>query len=400
MPQARTGVGLFQVFDAMGTPRISEGEAEADARRYGIVWGARPGMPSSWRAGNSNIAASYYFPQETDLSFESWGGAGHTLAWWQANHPDWILYSCTANGTPTRIPAYVGGLPNNVPLDFHNPSVVSYQVHAAADYAKANGYNALAADEVVFYNIGGSTAGSGAYACGIYENGTFVRRYSSKSDIRWTTDTVAWAKTAHSIAKSAGLRFIVNHPAGNIADVNEQQILSNVDADVDETGYSDYGEYKKSTTLFKLTVDWAQYAQAHGAAALIIDKYEQNTALSPTQIEFSIATYLMGNEGGEGLFAANSDPGYGIEQYHSQYATNFGTACGNYYEGSSASPNIWYRRFSNAIVVVNSGSSRASEVATLPTGHAYRDLVGRPVSNPLNVANFDAYVLLTTNGCN
>lgn len=398
MPQAKTGVGLFQVFDAMGTPRISAAGAEADAKRYGIVWGARPGMASAWRAGNSKIIASYYFPQETDLSYISWGGAGHDLAWWQANHPDWVLYSCTASGTPTRIPAFVGGLMTNIPLDFHNPAVVDYQVRAAAAYAKANGYNALAADEVVFYNIGGATAGAGAYACGVYQNGTFVRRYSSKSDPQWTTDTVAWARTAHSIAQSEGLKLIVNHPAGDPNNPNEQEMLSNVDADVDETGYSDYGLYKSSSTLFKLTLDWVRFAQSHGTAPLVIDKYVQSGELSGTEIEHSIATYLMGNEGGEGLFAGNRN-GYGVEQYHSEYAVNYGTACGDYYGGSSASPNIWYRRFSNAIVVVNSGSSRASEAATLPAGHAYRDLEGRPVSNPLNVANFDAYVLLTTNGC-
>lgn len=399
MPQARTGVGLFQVFDAMGTPRISEGAAETDAKRYGIVWGARPGMAPYWRAGNSSILASYYFPQETDLSYTAWGGAGHTLAWWQQYHPDWVLYSCTASGTPTKIPAYVGGLTTNVPLDFHNPSVVSYQIHAAAAYAKANGYNALAVDEVVFENIGGATAGTGAYGCGVYSNGTFVRRYSSKSDSTWTTDMVAWARTAHSIAASEGLKLIVNHPAGLISNPNEQAMLSNVDADVDETGYSDYGYYTKSSTLFKLTTDWAIYAQTHGTAPLIIDKYAQTAALSATQVEHTIATYLISNEGGEGLFAGNST-GYGIEQYYPQYAINYGTACSNYYEGSSASPNLWYRRYTNAIVVVNSGSSRASEVASLPTGHTYRDLVGRPVSNPMSVANYDAYVLLTTNGCN
>ncbi len=382
----------------MGTPRISPASAEADGNRYGVIWGARPGMASPWRTGNPSIIASYYFPQETDLSYTVWGAAGHNLAWWQKYHPDWVLYSCTAAGTPTRIPAYVGGLSTNIPLDFHNPAVMSYQIHAAANYAKANGYNALAADEVVFYNIGGATAGSGAYACGVYQNGTFVRRYSSKSDPRWTTDTVAWTRTAHSITASAGLKLIVNHPAGNIANANEQAILANVDADVDEMGYADYGLYAKSSSLFKLTLDWVRYAQAHGVSPLIIDKYYQSAAVSPTQLERSIAAYLMGNEGGEGLFVGNSSS-YGLEQYHSQYAVNYGTACGTYYGGSAASPNIWYRRFTNAIVVVNSGSSRASEVATLPTGHVYRDLAGRAVSNPLNVANYGAYVLLTTNGC-
>ena len=409
MQTAKTGMGVFQVFDAWGTPRVSTSSAVADGPRYGVVWGARPGMPSSWRANNSSLVVTYYMPQETDPSYLSWGGIGHNLAWWQANHPDWVLYSCTASGAPTKIPAYVASLPNNIPLDFHNPAVVNYQIHAAANYAIANGYNGLAIDEVVFTNIGGVTAGTGAYGCGIYQNGTFVRRYSGKTDPTWTTDTVAWVKAAHQILNSDTtlaphhLKLVVNHPAGNIGSANEQALLANVDADINETGYSDYSNYTKTNSLFKSTLDWTRYAQAHGVAPLTINKFYQSTAVTATQLEYSIATYLMGNEGGSGLFTSNN-PGYGVEQYHSEYATNYGSACGAYYGGSATnagSPDLWYRRYSNAFVVVNSGSStRSSETATLPAGHTYHDLEGRTVTNPLNVANHDAYVLLTTNGCN
>ncbi len=410
MPKARSGIGLFQVFDAFYSyGRINPGTAVADGSRYDIVWGARPGMASSWRAGNSSLIATYYMPQETDASYVSWGGIGHDLAWWQAHHPDWVLYSCTAGGAPTKIPAMIGSLPQNVPLDIHNPEVVNYQIHLAANYAIANGYNGLAYDEVVFYNLGGVTAGTGAYGCGIYQNGTFVRRYSGKTDARWNADTVAWVKAAHQILTTDStlaphhLKLVVNHPAGNINDPNEQGILANVDADLDETGFADYSNYTKTNWLFKQTVDWMRYAQAHGTAPLIIDKYYQSASVNQNQLEYGIATYLMGNEGGAGLFVGNN-PGYGIEQYHSEYTANYGTACGAYYGGSATNPNspdLWYRRYSNAFVVVNGGSSsRSYESVTLPAGHSYRDLEGRPVSNPLSVANHDAYVLLTTNGCN
>lgn len=403
LSMAKTKIAPFQVFDAWGSPRVSVAAAEADGSRYSLIWGARPGMASAWRHNNSSLIATYYMPQETDASYVSWGGIGHNLAWWQANHPDWVLYSCTASGTPTKIPAYVGSLPQNIPLDIHNPAVVQYQVNLAANYALKNGYNGLAYDEVLFQNIGGVSAGTGAYACGIYQNGTFVRRYAGKTDVAWANDTVAWVKAAHAIAKSHNLKLVVNHPAGVYTNANEAALLANVDVDLNETGYADYSNYTKSTSLFKATLDWTRYAQAHGAAPVTIDKFYQSSAVTPTQVEYGVATYLMGNEGGSGLFISNN-PGYGVEQFHNEYDVNYGTPCGAYYGGSatnSSSPDLWYRRYSNAFVVVNGGStSRSSEVAKLPAGHTYRDLEGRPVSNPLTVGNHDAYVLLTTNGCN
>lgn len=403
-------IGLFQVFDAFGSNVISSTAAVSDGPRYGVVWGARAGMPTPWKSNNTTLAPTYYMPMETDASTVIWGEIGHSLTWWKTYHPDWILYTCTSTGTPTTTPAYVPGLPYNVPLDIHNPSVVNYQVHLAAKYAIAYAYSGLGFDEVLFTNITGESVGSGYYGCGIYQNGSFVRRYSGRTDPAWTADTVAWVKAARSILttdttlSSYHLRLVVNHPAGNVANTNEQAILQNVDADLDETGYSDYGNYKQASKagLFKVTTDWMNYAQAHGAAPLIVDKFDQTTAVTSNQLEYSIATYLMGHDGGAGLFVGNQY-GYGAEQYHSEYTAAIGTACGAYYGGASydsSNPQIWYRKFSGALIVVNSGSlPLASETAHLPTTHTYKDLEGRAVTNPLTVASNDAYVLLTTNGC-
>jgi len=138
-------------------------------------------------------------------------------------------------------------------------------------------------------------------------------------------------------------------------------------------------------------------------ATLIIDKFTQDKGtITSNHLEYAMATYLMGNEQGAALFASPND-GYGLEQYHPEYSTAIGAPCGDYYGGAtydSANPQIYYRKFANALIVVNSGSlPRASEVAKLPSGHSYKDLEGRSVTNPLTVASNDAYVLLTTSGC-
>ena len=396
MSETAGKIGLFQVFDVFGTGHeISAEEAQDDGSRYGAVWGSRPGMAGAWTDGNRRITATYYMPQETDASWDLWGNQGHTLAWWQEHRPNWVLYECTADGRPTRTPAYMSNLPTNVPLDIHNPEVVAYQVRLAANYAHEHGYEGLAFDEVLFYN---ETGNGSNYGCGIFQDGKFVRRYSGKIDNDWNLDTVAWVKEARRLLKTDPtlstyrLKLVVNHPAGPIANSDEQEILENVDGDVDETGFSDYGEYHRSPNLFKMTVDWMNFAQAHGASPLIVDKYEQGSSINSQQLEYSIATYLMGHNGSSGLFVANRF-GYGVEDYHAQYESPIGEPCSAY----SAGPEIYTRRFTGAVVEVNASTHDAR--VTLPAGHRYRDIVGRPFSDTLTIAPGDGYVLLTSNGC-
>ena len=149
------------------------------------------------------LVSRYFIPQETVSH-----SPGHDLTWWQANHPDWILYACDANGTPTHDLAYWQGVTRaDVPLDFHNPDVIDHQVRQLnGASAIANGHNALAIDQITFVDamVGGNpnfgqTVKPGEYACGIWQNGTFVRRYSGYNDPAWTNDMVAFVKTAHQI---------------------------------------------------------------------------------------------------------------------------------------------------------------------------------------------------------
>ncbi|HLI95574.1 MAG TPA: hypothetical protein VKT72_05740 [Candidatus Baltobacteraceae bacterium] len=406
MPSSWGAISAFQVFDDTSNGYIPESATAQDGWRYSTIWGARDNIGRSWLDSNPSLETGYYGALETDESYASWGSVGHTLSWWQANHPDWILYACTSSGSVTTTPAWVPGLSTNVPLDVHNPAVVDYQVRTMANEAHALGYAALAVDEATFWQAD-EGAGSGSYGCGVYENGSFVRRYWGASDPNWAADVVAWVQQAHAILKTDPListyhlKLIVNHPP-NLLTSNETTFLANVDADLDETGYSGYGNYANTAfaSVFVVTTNWSAYAQQHGVAVLMNDNWGSLPLTAP-RLDYSIATYLMGNQQAESLFASSAW-GYGLEQWHSQYQTAVGAPCAAYYGGPSydpSNPSIYYRRFANAVVVVNGGSGSASEAAHLPTDHTYADLLGRPVSNPLTIASNDGYVLLTSNGC-
>jgi len=378
-------IGLSQIFDFS----ITATQKSADGPRYNVVWGAN--SPTAWRAKNpSLIAARYFIIEQSDST--------HPLSYFTTYHPDWILYNCTSSGTPTRTPAYMqaGAYGTNAPLDIHNPAVISFQLNTLAiPPMLASGYNGLAADQVVFANIMGGNAGTGSYGCGVYQGSTFVRRYTSKSDSHWASDVVNWVKTAKSTLTPKGLKLVINHPAGSTASTLEQTLLANTDVALSEVGFSNYGGYTRSSTLFATALNYMNYTQAHGVTAMLIDKFVQSSALSPIQREWAIGTYLMGNNGNALLYATYGGygtGGYGKEYYYPEYATNMGAPCG----AVTGGPQIYQRKFANGLVIVN--ADLATHSASLSALHMYHDIEGRAVTNPLVVPPTNAFVMTTLAG--
>ncbi len=379
-------IGLMQIFDFSipASQKISNGP------RYDFVWGA--GAPSYWYSKQPSLIASRY-----TIFMQNAGGQDF------GRHPDWVLYNCTSNGTPTRIPAYMqaGAYGTATPVDIHNPAVITDSVHKFAAAAIGGGYNALAIDQVVFQNIMGGNAGPGSYGCGVWQGSRFVRRYTSQRDGQWAADVVNWVKTAKSIITTDRniaphrLKLAINHPAGNTANPLEQQLLANTDMSLSEVGFSYYGHYTTLPTAFIVALNYMIYEQAHGVTALVIDKFVQKLPLTPIQREWAIGTYLMGNNGNALLYATyggGGTGGYAKEYYYSEYGTNMGAACGPV----TGSRPIYQRKFANGLIVVNSDT--ATHLASLPVAHFYRDIEGRRVTNPLVIRGTDAYVMMTTPG--
>jgi hypothetical protein len=393
-------VGLFQEFDRF----MTSGQIQADAPHYDAVWGAS--QPQLWNSGHPGIVTMRYFIPQEDRLMES----GHDITWFQTNHPEWILYACRADGTPTHDYAYWAGVDvADVPLDFHNPDVIDYQVRQLNGMnAIQNGDAALAIDQIIFSNamVGGNpnfgqTVKPGEYACGVWQGSTFVRRYTGVNDPAWTADSIAFVKTARQIVKSDStlapyhLKIVVNHPLGALSDPREQELLANVDGLVDERGYADRGRYTGAgdANLFKATTQYLIYLQKHGIAAFVINSF-QDPAVTADQREYALAAYYMANEGGEDIYISPSTGG--LNENFPEYAVQLGKPCEEYHGG----PDIYYRRYSGGLVVLNSGSlPKAAVSASLPANHTYADVDGRRVTNPLSVSSGDGYILTTTNGC-
>lgn len=370
---------------------------QQNGRRFDAVWASL--SPRPWDDAHPGMMVSSYFIMGLDQYTET----HHTLSWWKANHPDYILYACTAGGSPTHDIAYMQGIGiPDMPLDIHNPNAVAYQISTMASIAQAAGYNALAIDQVVFWNIyhGGNAAfgqrrNASEYGCGSWQGSSFARHYASPHDPQYAADVVAYVRQARSILHSRHMALVINHPGGSISDSNEQQLLSNTDAVMDETGFSDYGLYARKPSIVPATLEWMRFAQQHGTAVFIVNKFIDDTAangaITHAQLEYVLATYLLGNQGAALLYAGGIH-GYGTQQLHPEYNAPVGTPCTDVSNGP-----VYFRRFSGGIAIVNASSGPTS--FSLP-GHPYRDVSGGSSVSKISLAPMSGSVLLTSaNGC-
>ena len=433
LPNTTGRFGLVQIIDNYGRADngsilgpLADSQIRTEAQHYDSVWASF--NPRAWNAAHRRLIVSRYTIPNEDNELVS----RRDLSWWQKNRPDWVLYACDDKGNPTRASPWSGVGFSDVPLDIHNPAVVAYQAHQLGNYLIANGYNTLAVDNFTFANymqapnpvLGQGNPQAGWYACGIYAGGKFVRRYGSsggsdfgRPDPAWIADLLNWIATTRKIFDTDPklarhhLKILVNHPIlGRTPNHDEQQMLRYVDGVLVEDGFTDYGQYVNSRSrslpsIFTQTVSWMQAAQSSHIAVFVIDyfcrggvtasgsacPYDPET-LSPSQVDWALSTYAIANDGGADVYIAPE--GGDNYSYRPEYVRTYGAPCGGIQRAGAA----YTRRFRGGIAIVN--ASYAVQAVSLPSHHAFTDIEGRALSNPLMVNGADGYMLLTSgNGC-
>src|SRR5579875_3014300 len=439
IPDTTGRFSLIQLADEYGynNASLSANQIQSEAQApntYDAVWAAF--QPQTWSqyhaAGSTLILSRYYVPFE-----DAYLISGHDLSWFEQNHPSWILFGCQSNGTPTLDHAWTGTLAafgKDVPLDIHNPDVVAYQMNTLLQYLQANGYDAVAIDQIVFQNfllspnpnLDGSNPTSGWYGCGVYTqwNGTtpvassFVRVYGSPSggdseqpDQTFINDLLNWVQTAKSTLGGAGIKVLVNHPAsGTAPSGNDATLINSVDGVVDETGFTNYGQWGPDAGTpgdFATTLSWVQNVQSMGKAVFLADYYNcqyvpancnftSASQLSGAEADWAAATYAIANGGGLGMFIAPQ--GVGEYSYRPELTTSYGAPCGPPVQSGS----LYVRKFSKGLAIVNDSSS--AQTYTLPN-HAYTDIEQNHITIPgpggtIAINRADGAMLLVTDGSN
>lgn len=367
-------IHLFLSFDY----KISQ--PSAIANHYDFVWGADTDDVSAFRSSNPKMFITYYIPFNRDNGTFSDKGARHDLSYWKGVHPDWILYQCD------RVtPAYEYSDPN-IPLDFTNSAVVSWQVQTYAQPASASGYDGIDADNLNLQNLFG--------ACGIYKKGKWVQRYTGQvNDPQWLADVITWLtqmqQALHSLPHPLALVPNLSLSPLSPGDPQVQQVLKHVDGVLDEGGFTLYSHGYLTDQNWLQGIQFIQSVQEMHKPYYIVNQYPLSSVNS-NEIQWALASYLMSKEHLAALFISTSQ-GYGGDTRYDEYNAPIGSPLGEMYQGQ----NVYWRDYSNGIVAVNPSATHTYTVSiSVPPGKHYVDLYGNRIGQATELPPHSGIVLL------
>lgn len=363
------GIHAFLTFD-YGVTDVATAAKHAD-----FVWGADQGHVAAYRAStNPGIALSSYIPWRRDPD------GTHTLAYWKAQHPDWVVYQCDQ-----KTPAVEGTDPN-IPLDISNPAVIAWQVQTFAAPASSAGYDAIAADN---YDLSNAYAG-----CGVFVNGTTWKAlYTGQGDPKFTADAIAWAHAFRTAIRALPrpLGLVPNYTLSGLAydDPNVKQVVANVDGILDEGGYTQFGSGFATGSAWQNIESFVEYVQSQGRAYFSINETSATPA-PQAEADWALASYLMSKEHASALYVSGVQQ-YGADMWRPEYAAAIGPPCG----AMKAAGAAYVREFKTGIAVVNPSTASASYA--LPSG-SFVDEQGQPVKGTLTLGPHTGAVVVQTSG--
>ena len=365
-------IHLFLAFD------YNISDPAAVAKYYDFTWGASSHHVAAWHLANPNIFLTYYIPFHRDNGTFSNNKALHDLTYWKTAHPDWVLYKCD------RVtPAYEFGAPN-MPLDFANPALVTWQIQSYAQPASERGYDGIAADNLDLQNQFG--------ACGIYRDGRWMQRYTGQlNDPRWRTDVINWLtrmqQALHHLRHP--LALIPNFSIDGLSPSNPliQQLVSTIDGIEDEEGFTRFGDGYLTGNAWLQRIQLIESVQKQHKPYYIINQFP---SVDHAEIQWALASYLMGKEHSAALFISTSQ-GYGVDLRYDEYNMQIGSPKGPMYQ----TQNVYMRDYSHGLSIVNP-SAADSYTVTLKADSHYRDVSGNPVGQTITMPPHSGMVLLTS----
>jgi hypothetical protein len=344
---------------------------------YDYVSGASWYNIAAFRSTNPNITLSYYMPFHRDNGTFTDNPALQSLASWKATHPRWILYKCD------RVtPAYEFGDPN-VPLDFSNPNLVTWQVQNYALPASKSGYNGIVADNLNLQNLFG--------ACGTYQNGNWVQRYTGKpNDPQWLQDVLTWVTEMQAALHNLHhpLALISNLDPGKAlapSDPRLQPVLQHIDGVLDEDGFTNYGAGDLTANAWLLKYQLGEYVQSQGKPFYSVNQF---ASLNRANIQWALASYLMMKEHTCAVFISKTQD-YGNNAWYQEYNAQIGTPLNTMYQDQG----VYWRDYSNGVSIVNPASAGTFTV-NLNSSYQYVDLYGNSVGPTVTMPPHSGLVLL------
>lgn len=321
------------------------------------VWGAQAG---SQQVGVYN---AFYYPFERDAG-QNVEPTGHDLAWWKANHPDWLEYKCDRTTL-----AYEFGDPD-APLDIANPSFRAYVMQNYVGWAFAHGYSGVAFDNVDVQNNFGR--------CGHYNSaGAWVQQYTGqRTDPAYAADVLNWARdmTSRIHAAKPGSTVAINFRYNEADPADSAALIRIVDIVADEGGWTNYGSGPLTDA------DWLTYTRTlvtyiTDAGKGLLQSCQEPVAyadITQAQVQWCMANYFLVKNAATYMGISGSD-GYGYLAYRPEFAAaKVGVPTDTF--DLVPGTGVYRRYFTTGIALVNPSSTATYTVHIPP--NTYRDLYG------------------------
>lgn len=363
-PKTKSGVHLEMVFNY----QLSQDQLGSESGVVDQVWG------SSWATLPPGMYNSAYIPYSVDNFTNS-------IAWYQANHPDWLEYKCDRTNL-----AFEFGSTTLAPLDVANPDVRAYQWANWIDAPLAAGYRSIAVDTLTLTNDW--------QRCGHYDGGGhWVRQYSGQADdMKFRRDVLRWERLTykHVHGQNASATMQVNFSYNfSQSKADNETMMTTTDLLFDERGFTNWGNAVNLPTPDEWTtiVSELQFVQSQGLCYTVNGQEPDATAdITPAERQWAVGNYLLVRNGCTYMYMTGQQD-YGKLVAFPEYAIAIGRPKG----AMMQTQGIWERAYSNGLTLVNPYDNTA--VVGLPRGH-WVDVNGDPAGPTVSLDKQTALILL------
>ena len=365
-PDTTDGIHLEMVFNYnLSNPKIEAGVVD-------MVWG------SSYATQPAGVYNSAYIPYSVDNFTNS-------VAWYQANHPDWLEYLCDQ-----KTLAFEFGATTLAPLDFANPAVQAYQWATWVDAPLAQGFGGIAVDTMDLTNDW--------QRCGHFNtSGAWVQQYTGQADDpAFRSAVLGWEAATyqhvHAYSKTATMQVNVTYHFGEPKAEN-LQLMTTTDLLFDERGFTNWGGARHVSTPgeWQGIVTALQYVQSQGLCYMTnAEEPVPTRKISQADRLWVLANYLLVKNDCTYVYMSGITKGqqdYGSLTVFPEYSVAIGSATGK----MSKTQGVWERMFSGGLTLVNPYSATAT--VTLPPGN-YVDVNGKSVGPTVTLTRQTGTVLL------
>jgi len=327
----------------------------------------------------------------------------HDRAWFEANHPDWIMYRADRRTLASDEDVRDAG---QLTLDISNPAVVQYQFDSFVKPGIDRGFLRIGFDGVYIINPNKWS--------GVYRDGQWVQLYSGeKAGPALADAVVGWARAMREKIKMyhSSVQIDMNYTLRDEYPEAYARLLPYLDGVFDERGFTNWG---KAGPSFATDEVWARIVSGMrllreggkltfingevpvsdpGTPAATYTDLKASirplaSTVDPAAIQWVLANYLLvkGPDFYTNVSAYFVRPDFGpgsvkqgVQDYgryidRPAYHAPIGTPTGDLYEQQG----VYWRDYTHGVVLVNPSSSDTQSVTLSGT---YRDLDGSPVES-------------------